>query len=257
MSDQLYIPDCIRQKIGTKGYQTDTIGRSSAAILFFDNLVLKIEEDNEESAAEHTMLAWLQGKLPVPELVVSHLEDGRRYLLMSRVEGEMACSDPCLSRPEALVSLLADALRLFWSVDPAGCPRCNDLDHKLRRAQHLIDNGLVDTASAEPQTFGRGGFFGPQALLDYLKENRPPQELCLTHGDFCLPNLFFRGGRVSGFIDLGRSGLADRWQDIALCVRSLRYNLQSDAYTGLFFETLGLPYDAERVRYFVLLDELF
>ena len=257
MTENLYIPDCIRRFTGAGPYQADSIGCSGAAVLCFDHLVLKIEEDSEESAAEHRMLAWLQGKLPVPELVVSHLESGRRYLLMSRVEGEMACSDPSLADPKTLVSLLAGAFRLLWSVDAADCPRRNDLDNKLRQAQYLIDNNLVDMERVEPQTYGEGGFSGPQELLDYLTANRPAEEVCFSHGDFCLPNVFFQGGRVSGFIDLGRSGLADRWQDIALCVRSLQDNLQTAAYTPLLFEELGLPYDGELVQYYMLLDELF
>ena len=169
----------------------------------------------------------------------------------------MACSDPSLADPKTLVSLLAGAFRLLWSVDAADCPRRNDLDNKFRQAQYLIDNNLVDMERVEPQTYGEGGFSGPQELLDYLMANRPAEELCFSHGDFCLPNVFFQGGRVSGFIDLGRSGLADRWQDIALCVRSLQDNLQTAAYTPLLFEELGLPYDGELVQYYMLLDELF
>ena len=46
-----------------------------------------------------------------------------------------------------------------------------------------------------------------------------------VHGDFCLPNVFFADGKVSGFIDLGDAGIADRWYDIALGYRSLKHNV--------------------------------
>ena len=102
----------------------------------------------------------------------------------------------------------------------------------------------------------------PKELLAWLKGNRPNQQLVFTHGDYCLPNLFVKGERISGFIDLGRSGLADPYQDIALCYRSLLHNLTQAGqdwhrYVSLFFQELELTPDWEKIRYYILLDELF
>ena len=86
----------------------------------------------------------------------------------------------------------------------------------------------------------------------------------LSHGDFCLPNVFIEDGRVSGLIDLGRAGTADRWQDIALCLRSLRDNARGRFGTvcpgfdeELLLRRLGMAPDREKIRYYLLLDELF
>ena len=86
----------------------------------------------------------------------------------------------------------------------------------------------------------------------------------LSHGVFCLPIVFIEDGHVSGMIDLGRAGAADRWQDIALCLRSLRENARGrygPAYPGfdedLLLRTLGMAPDREKIRYYLLLDELF
>lgn len=68
----------------------------------------------------------------------------------------------------------------------------------------------------------------------------------LIHGDFCLPNILARDGRVSGYIDLGDSGIGDPWRDYAWCIWSLEYNLKTDAYTGLLLEKLGIEFDPER-----------
>ena len=119
--------------------------------------------------------------------------------------------------------------------------------------------------NVEPDTFGEKGFADPDALLEWLWENRPKEDLALSHGDYCLPNVFGMGAEVSGYIDLGRTGIADKWCDIALCYRSLSHNY-SGRYHGrsygayddlLLFRELGLEPDWEKIRYYILLDELF
>ena len=128
-----------------------------------------------------------------------------------------------------------------------------------------MERGLVDPAAAEPGTFGPGGFRDPEALLLWLEGHRPEEERCFTHGDLCLPNILAEGDRVTGFLDCGGMGAADRWRDLALALRSLRKNLNGD-YGGPRYEgydpegllaALGLSLDEERFRYYLLLDELF
>jgi kanamycin kinase/aminoglycoside 3'-phosphotransferase-3 len=87
--------------------------------------------------------------------------------------------------------------------------------------------------------------------------NKPKEDLVFSHGDYCLPNIFLEGGEITGFIDLGRAGIADKWQDIALAIRSLEYNLKSDKYIDLFFRYLEIEPDYEKIKYYILLDELF
>lgn len=61
-----------------------------------------------------------------------------------------------------------------------------------------------------------------------------------------------------------RDYTADRWQDIALCYRSLKQNFggkfgakNRDFSPDALFEKLGIPKDPEKLRYYILLDELF
>jgi aminoglycoside phosphotransferase len=56
----------------------------------------------------------------------------------------------------------------------------------------------------------------------------------------------FKSDVISGFIDLGDSGIGDPWRDYAWCIWSLEYNLKSDAYTGLLIEKLGIEFDKEK-----------
>lgn len=80
----------------------------------------------------------------------------------------------------------------------------------------------------------------------------------LSHGDFCLPNVLAQGDSICGFIDLGRAGVADKWQDIALCYRSLQHNFDGtygSSYEGFepgaLFEVLGIEPDWEKIRYYL------
>ena len=103
-----------------------------------------------------------------------------------------------------------------------------------------------------------------QSQLGYSEES--VDDIVLTHGDYCLPNIFAKGDCISGFIDLGKAGPADRWQDIAIAIRSLDHNFDGRYFDGkpifdfkpqMFLDTLGVEMNEEKYRYYYLLDELF
>ncbi len=243
----------------------DKIGMSDSQVLLFDDMVLKIEGQREESDNEYKMLTWLAGKLPVPKVICFERENGMNYLLMSRVEGEMLCSDKMRKEPKQLVKMLAEGLGMLKNVDITNCPCKNTTDNKLRLAEIRVRNGLCSMEDAEPETYGEQGFDSPKELLAWLKENKPQEQLVFSHGDYCLPNIFVKNQGISGFLDLGRSGIADIYQDIALCYRSLKHNFDG-TYGGwteenfnaeIFFDALQIEPDWEKIRYYILLDELF
>ena len=89
-------------------------------------------------------------------------------------------------------------------------------------------------------------------------------EAAAERNSFCLPNLFTDGRRLTGMIDVGGCGVADRWMDLALGWRSLRHN--SDGHYGAvypdihpddLFRAAGVAKDERKLRYYILLDELF
>lgn len=263
----MLLPEKIRSLIGEEPYQTDDIGMSSSSVLIFENKVLKVQEDSEEVQNEYRMLQYLQGKLPVPNLYAHEIYGGKSYLLMSRSVGQMACAPVYMEEPVLLCRLLAEGLKRLWRTDISDCPSDQRLSYKLAGAKYNIEHGLVDLDNVEPDTFGEGGFQNPEALLAWLYENKPEEEPVLSHGDFCLPNLFGIQSEVTGYIDLGRSGIADKWCDIAICYRSLshnysgKYSCKNHVYSGydelLLFRELGIEPDWEKIRYYILLDELF
>lgn len=265
MLENYYIPSEILNYIQDKQFQFNNIGMSDSKVICFDDMVLKIEKSSEESDNEHRMMAWLDGKLPVPKIIYFQKKQEINYLLMSRINGKMACDEQYMENPELLVKLLAEGMKMLWSVDISDCPYDNSLNHKLLLAEQRVKAGLCSMDDVEEGTYGENGFRDPEDLLEWLKDNRPKEELVLSHGDYCLPNIFFENEKVSGFIDLGRCGRADRYQDIALCYRSLIHNADGSygtkIYSGInpqkLFSELNLEPDWEKVRYYILLDELF
>lgn len=271
----MFLPEQIRLLIDGESYKTDDIGMSESSVLIFKDKILKIQEYNAESENEYRMMQYLCGKLPVPAVLAYEVSDDRSYILMSKCIGQMACSDAYLSDPVMQCKMLANGLKMLWSIDVSDCPSDQRLSYKLSQAQYNIENGLVDLDNVEPDTFGEGGFGSPAELLKWLYQNMPEEEPVLSHGDYCLPNLFGVRDKVTGYIDLGRTGIADKWCDIALCYRSLSHNY-SGKYHGrvypssrsdrksfehnaedILFRELGIKPDWDKIRYYILLDELF
>ena len=51
------------------------------------------------------------------------------------------------------------------------------------------------------------------------------EDLVFTHGDYCLPNIIYHEGKINGVVGLSRVGIADRYQDISLFLRSFEFNV--------------------------------
>ncbi len=251
-------PASIAQQLSGRPYVRETIGLSGAGVLLFEDVVLKVAPDDPMARREAQMLTWLRGRLPVPRVLHDQVENGRRWLLLSRLPGQMACDKGYLTRPEVVLSLLADSLRALWAVDVRDCPCIRTLDEQLMEAEERLAAGQIDP------DFSAEGFDSPARLLRWLKDNRPPLEPVLSHGDLCLPNILLQDDRLAGFVDLGLCGVADRWQDVALCWRSLRDN--THGHYGNYpefppadrlFSALGMAPDRQKLRYYLLLDTLF
>ena len=265
-NSEVDIPERIRRLIADEKYETDQIGMSESSVFLFEKKVLKVQEYNDEAENEYRMMQYLHNKLPVPLVHVREISNGRSYLLMSKCQGQMACSHEYMQNPAVLCRLLADGLKRLWSIDISDCPSDQGLSRKLDMAKYNIENGLVDLDNVQPDTFGENGFQNPAALLQWLYENQPEEEPVLSHGDYCLPNIFGVSGEVTGYIDLGKTGIADKWCDIALCCRSLSNNYGGryggidtccDYDASLLFRELGIAPNWEKIRYYILLDELF
>lgn len=264
----MFIPEKISHFITDENCTTDHIGMSESSVFIYEKQILKVQKYNEEAQNEYRMMQYLNNKLPVPEAYAYEICNETSYLLMSKCDGQMACSDAYMQNPALLCRLLANGLKKLWSIDISDCPSDQRLSHKLAQAKYFVEHNLVDLDNVEPDTFGENGFRNPAALLEWLYENMPEEEPVLSHGDYCLPNIFGTRDEVTGYIDLGRAGVADKWCDIAIGYRSLLHNYSGkynphenhaypDCDESLLFRELGIEPDWGKIRYYILLDELF
>lgn len=254
----LRYPEPIRRRVENLPFTTDSTGMSGAQVIMYPDAVLKIRPDTELASRERTILHWLDGRIPVPQIIESVQEDGQDYLLMTRLRGKMLCDDSYLDQPVRLCELLAAGMQILHRTDCSGCPVDRSLNTVLKEAEARVSQGLCI-----PE--GHDGFGASENLLAYLMRNRPDEQLVLTHGDYCLPNVLADEQGICGLIDLGDAGLADPYMDIALGHQSLVRNM-----TGMFggpvrplpdkqllFDCLGVVPDWEKLDYYLLLDQLF
>lgn len=260
----MFLPDKICNLIADKNYEIDNIGMSEASVFMYENKILKVQENNEEAENEYRMLQYLHSKLPVPSIYAHEISNGKSYLLMSKCEGKIACFHEYINNPAVLCKLLANGLKKLWSIDISDCPSDQRLSRKLVQAAYNIENDLVDLDNVEPDTFSDKGFKDPTELLQWLYKNKPKEELVLSHGDYCLANIFGIHDEVTGYIDLGKTGISDKWCDIALCYRSILHTYsgkhkqhQNQIYSDFLFRELDITPNWEKIRYYILLDELF
>lgn len=260
----MQIPASIKRRIGVQKGKLDSIGCSDAKVLMFDDMVLKIQQDSNSAGNEHRMTRWLKGRLRVPDIIEEAYVDGTRFLLMSRIPGKHLCEEDILDQQELLAEVVADGLKQLWAVDISGCPTDRTIEQKFREIETGIRNNTITMDNARQEaTYGPGGFNSPSELFDWLVKHRPAEEKVLSHGDYCLPNIFCNGKKLTGFIDLGLSGVADKWVDIEMVLWSMWAN-STGQFGGkcrpfdrnMLFDALGMKPDEDKLRYYGLLNEL-
>lgn len=214
--------------------------------------------------AETARLTWLAHMdVPVPEVLGTGTHDGATWLAMRALPGRPA-SDPWPAAERgAVVDLLARAAHELHSTamaTDADAPVDRAVSSVLAEIRERVESGLVD------RSWVNAGKEGPPAVVGLAELESAAHELgdgqlVVSHGDFCLPNVLIAGSGVSGFVDVGRAGLADRHSDLADMVRSLRSHMNPQfgpADAERFLDAYGRHgIDLERLRLHDLLESFF
>lgn len=214
--------------------------------------ILKRQKQSLES--EYLNYKWLQNKVPVPEIIFYTHGDGQDFLCITEVHGKSLDLFIGSVEADAIVSSYARALKLLHSQKPDNKAIVCDLDKRISEAERNVKNNLVDPSHFQSENQQ----YEPYELFLQLKRSKPSSaELVFTHGDYCLDNLIYNEGKLSGFVDLGNGGVADKYQDLALAVRSILDNFTLD-HVELFYREYGLQnIDKSKLEFYTLLDEFF
>jgi aminoglycoside 3'-phosphotransferase II len=200
----------------------------------------------DEISHEVAVLDWCGAWLLVPRVLIT--EPG--FLAMSALPG-VNLTEVSI---DCAVTMVAEALPLVHAVPVAACPFQARWPARLEQAERRVLAGLVDEADFDEVNRGRTA---GDILAELLSLPAPPDLVCFTHGDACLPNFLTDGDGLTGIVDLGRAGLSHPAQDWALALRSMRDNFGADGERLLRGHLPQHCADEGLLRQFRLLDELF
>ena len=257
---QKSLPPNLAQAVSGYAWQQNTVGFSSAQIFRLEtknknSLYLKIDSRHFKNSLslEKRKLNWLKNRLPVPEVLLFAEDEMNEYLLLSEIFGVDASNDSLKTDLPRLVGELTDGLKMIHKLPIADCPFDARLEYKIELARERMINGLVDEKDFDEERQGRTA----EDLFQELIATAPTAEdLVFTHGDYCTPNVILDKGKLSGFVDWSSAGIADKYQDIALLTRSVRYNFGKELEESVF-EIYGIEPDWEKILFYLLLDEFF
>ncbi|MFF7459029.1 APH(3'') family aminoglycoside O-phosphotransferase [Kitasatospora sp. NPDC008115] len=217
-----------------------------------------------ELAAERDRIAWLDGKdIPGPRVLDWTDGEAGACLLTSAVHGVPADQLP----PEDLWRAwddIADAVRRLHELPVRACPYRRNLDEMVARARDVVARDAVNPEFLPDDQ----QHTPPMDLLAALTQEAPlrraqePADTVVCHGDLCLPNIILdpTTWAVSGFIDLGRLGQADRHADLALLLANARETWPTEARAQTADTALAARYgttlDPDRLRFYLHLDPL-
>ncbi|WP_047466020.1 APH(3'') family aminoglycoside O-phosphotransferase [Streptomyces sp. M10] len=221
-------------------------------------------EGAAELAEERDRAAWLRGQgVPGPRVLDWRAWEAGACLVTGAVPGVPADQVPA-EELAAAWGRIADAVRRLHEVPVSACPFGRRLDAMVAVAREVVARDAVNPEFLSDEQRGTPG---PE-LLDRLTGQLGPRreqeaaDLVVCHGDLCLPNIVLdpKTLDVSGFIDLGRLGVADRHADLALLLANARETWPDEERArgadAAFAERYGLAPDPDRLRFYLRLDPL-
>ncbi|MEP9400398.1 APH(3') family aminoglycoside O-phosphotransferase [Sphingomonas sp. VNH70] len=257
------VPDALAGLVAGYRWSRNLVGEAGGAVYRLHgaagrtDLYLKHGQGDiaDDVLAEVARLRWFAGRVAVPAITGFVWQADDAWLLTAALPGETARQRLVAAPRQA--GAIADALAVFLAqlhaLPVEDCPFVADHLHRMVEARRRIDAGLVDTDDFDHARAG----WSAEAVWDAMQALLPltPDRL-VTHGDFSLDNILIDGERVVGCIDVGRAGVADRYQDLAILAGSLEE--YGAALPARMFARYGIAMpDPRRLAFHALLDELF
>ena len=257
---QPIVPPMLAESISGYAFRQIHVGLSPSNVFRLEaknrnSLYLKISPrvPGFSLVQEKLKLEWLENRLPVPKILQFAEDETTDYLLLSEIPGIPASDDSLKTDVSRVIEELAVGLKMIHSLPIEDCPFDARLDSAIETARERLLKNLVDVSDFDEERQGRTA----EDLARELIETKPAKEdLVFTHGDYCVPNVILKNGKLSGFIDWGNAGVADKYQDIALLTRSVSYNF-GEGWEESVFEIYGIEPDWKKIRFYKLLDEFF
>jgi kanamycin kinase len=199
--------------------------------------------------AEAVRMDWAARYLRVPRVLDYGGADGLDWLVTACMAGTSAIKDEWRADPEWLVPIVARGLRRFHDALPVDeCPFRFTVRDAIDAARARLASGLEtwDDMHEEHK------HLTVAEAVARLEATAPVREdLVVCHGDYCYPNDFIEGDQITGYLDLGELGVADRWWDISVAMWSTTWNV-GPGYEELFADTYGIDVDADKLAYYRL-----
>lgn len=243
-----------RDRVGESGGTIWRLHRPGEADLYLKRGRGAFATDVSDEAAR---LAWIAGRVPAPALLACVEEAGTAWLLSTALPGRTAWQVLEAAAPAdrpALAATVVTFLRRLHDVPAADCPFDSSHERRLEQARARLAAGLIDEEDFDPE---REGWSADRVVAEMAALlPLPADEPVVTHGDYSLDNILMADGMVTGVIDLGRLGVADRYQDLAILWNGLRDFGPEPAEAALRAYGASPP-DEPRMRFHLLLDECF
>lgn len=255
------LPTCLASHLDFTNAKEPLIGYSPETMYLMPNgfdgkdCVLKYS-NRIEVYKEGKIYEWFKGKMPVPEVYFNECIEGIYYLVVQMIDGEMLSQTFQKWTKHQTIQFYATLLSQIHQLDPEGFPFRHDLSYRLNK----IKVEEAKTQYFERELQGKN----PQEMYDYLISHQDfKKDLVVCHGDVCFPNFMMKDDKLASIIDVSGAGVEDRYLDIAIALRTLRFNFeminesltQEDVSDFCFIYGLK-TLDEFKLKYYIYLDEL-
>lgn len=254
------VPASLAEAVAGMSWARDAVGEAGAVIHRLHGIkrpALYLKHGRAETAeditAEMVRLRWFGQYIAAPEVRGFVSTEDEAWLLISAVPGltahQLLEREP--RRQAEIVTALAEHLRAIHSIPADQCPFNASHPLRLAQARRRLEAGMLG-----PSDFDREGSTAEQAWSEMAALLPIEPDPVVTHGDYSLDNILLAQNRVAAVIDLGRAGVADRYQDLAVlwnCLADYGEELQSRLFTAYGITEPNL----RKLRFHCLLDQFF